>query len=81
MYQKVGVGVRAEGFCQAGCQIPDPGTIKSAQQANKAPRWVIRTANSVVTDVSRIPALLHVGLEVFGHNHGVWFTHIPEEAE
>ena len=33
-----------------------------------------------MTDVSSVAALSHVGLQVFGHNYGRWFTHIPEET-
>ena len=36
--------------------------------------------HSVVSDVSSFAALSHVGLQVFGHIHGVRFTHIPEET-
>ena len=31
-------------------------------------------------DVSSVTALSYVGLQVFGHSHGRWFTHVPEET-
>ena len=33
--------------------------------------------HSAVTDVSSVTALSYVGLQVFGHSHGRWFTRIP----
>ena len=36
--------------------------------------------HGAVTDVSNVATLSYVGLQVFGHSHGRWFTHIPEET-
>jgi hypothetical protein len=36
--------------------------------------------HAAVIDASRLAAVSHVGLQIFGHRHGRWFTHIPEET-
>jgi len=33
-----------------------------------------------VTDVPSVTALSRIGLQVFGHSHGRWFTHVPEQT-
>ena len=36
--------------------------------------------HGVVTDASSVTTLSPVGLQVFGHSHGRWFTYIPGET-
>ena len=38
------------------------------------------TRHSAVTDSSIVTALSHISVQVFGHSHDRWFTHVPEEA-
>lgn len=33
-----------------------------------------------MTDSSNITALSHIGVQIFGHHHGSWFSYIPEET-
>jgi hypothetical protein len=33
-----------------------------------------------VTDSSSVTALSHIGVQIFGHSHGRWFTYVPEET-
>ena len=33
-----------------------------------------------MTDSSNITTLSHIGVQVFGHSHGAWFSHVPEET-